>query len=100
MSFDLYVLVYKFLKRAELSNFMAENKGMTKQEILALRKGEVVEYTSSLLGKEYRAYLVVSEVDVKRGVVCGELKEEFYGVNNRSIESLVGDAVQVTKRVD
>lgn len=63
--------------------------GLSRRKILNLKMGEVVRYSEG--------YLIVSAVDIERGVVTGELMNRVYGVNDLPIETLENLGIEVTK---
>lgn len=72
---------------------------VTLDDILALKKGEVVSFMQeyiSLDRRKYRTFLLVDHVDLERGVVSGNLVGvEDIGVNAVPIEDLVQGALDI-----
>lgn len=68
---------------------------LKREDVLALRNGEVVQYP----GKDnngYDLYLLVDKIDSERGVVTGHLLSA-YGVNNLSIDYLIKNGLDIAK---
>ena len=70
---------------------MNEKENFAKEEILALKQGDVV------LMKESGNYLIVNEVNTLKGEVSGKLANCFFGVNGLSIEELCKRGTAIAK---
>ena len=70
-------------------NESSEYTGLSREQILNLKMGEVVKYRGG--------YLTVAKVDIDRGVVTGRLEDQIYGVNALPIEELEKIGTEVTK---
>jgi len=72
-----------------MSNQHQQYEGLSREDILNLKMGEVIRYRGG--------YLTVADVDVERGVVTGRLEDQIYGVNALPIEELEETGIEVTK---
>ncbi len=68
--------------------------GLKREDILALREGEVIKYRCGILG--VMNYLVVESVDAESGKVSGHISNAL-GVNAVSIEELVREGIDIAK---
>lgn len=66
-----------------------QRSGLSRDEILSSRKGEIIKYDFG--------YLIVESVDIKRGVVNGELKSKISGVNAFPIKDLEERGIDIAK---
>lgn len=65
--------------------------GLSKEDLLQLKEGEVVRYD--------KGYLLVKEVDTTREFVTGILVGEIYGVNALPMEQLERTGINIAKWV-